>query len=221
MEVNVLFKQRSITSCMKASYDLLTSHPNAFIKQSWTTQVPLAILLAVVLYFLLPNKSLHDWGVYNPWASFIVQTIIYAATIVMAIVAFWHLLPRQQFCPKGEKRKMGKSILRILRHFGGFFMTSFLGIMIVGIVTLIVALPSITLGTAQLFSQLGALDGDPLGTPGYFTPLLLLILVITCYLFVGILSWLGITLAYQYGSYKVQDEEKEKINKHINIESTK
>ena len=187
MEVNVLFKQRSITSCMKASYDLLTSHPKAFIKQSWTTQVPLAILLAVVLYFLLPNKSLHDWGVYNPWASFIVQTIIYAATIVMAIVAFWHLLPRQQFCPKGEKRKMGKS----------------------------------TLGTAQLFSQLGALDGDPLGTPGYFTPLLLLILVITCYLFVGILSWLGITLAYQYGSYKVQDEEKEKINKHINIESTK
>ena len=100
-------------------------------------------------------------------------------------------------------------------------MTCFLGIMIVGIVTLIVALPSITLGTAQLFSQLGALDGDPLGTPGYFTPLLLLILVITCYLFVGILSWLGITLAYQYGSYKVQDEEKEKINKHINIESTK
>ena len=132
MEVNELFKHRSITACMRASYDTITSDFRSLVKQTWTTHVPFAVLLAIVLYFLLPNKPLHDWGAVNPMASFILQTIIYGATIVMAIVSFWHLLPRKQLCPKGEKRKIGKSLLRILRHFGGFFLTSFLGMIIVG-----------------------------------------------------------------------------------------
>ena len=109
MEVNELFKHRSITSCMRASYDTITSDFRSLVKQTWTTHVPFAVLLAIVLYFLLPNKPLHDWGAVNPMASFILQTIIYGATIVMAIVSFWHLLPRKQLCPKGEKRKIGKS----------------------------------------------------------------------------------------------------------------
>ena len=127
MEVNELFKHRSITSCMRASYDTITSDFRSLVKQTWTTHVPFAVLLAIVLYFLLPNKPLHDWGAVNPMASFILQTIIYGATIMMAIVSFWHLLPRKQLCPKDEKRKIGKSLLRVLRHFGGFILTSFLG----------------------------------------------------------------------------------------------
>ena len=207
MEVNELFKQRSITACMKASYNTVTSDIKSFVKQTWATNVPFAVLLAIVLYFLLPNKSLHDWGVVNPMASFILQTIIYLATIVMAVISFWYLMPRKQLCAKGEKGKAGKSLLRILRHFGGFFMTCFLGIMIVGIATFIAALPSIILIIAQFYSQLGALDGDPLGVPGYFTPLLFLVFTITSLLTIYALSWLGISLAYLYGSYKVTDEE--------------
>ena len=103
MEVNELFKHRSITACMRASYDTITSDFRSLVKQTWTTHVPFAVLLAIVLYFLLPNKPLHDWGAVNPMASFILQTIIYGATIVMAIVSFWHLLPRKQLCPKGKK----------------------------------------------------------------------------------------------------------------------
>lgn len=102
MEVNELFKQRSITACMKASYDTVTSDIRSLVKQTWVTHVPFAVLLAIVLYFLLPNKSLHDWGEANPMASFILQTIIYAATLVMAAVSFWHLLPHKQLCPRGE-----------------------------------------------------------------------------------------------------------------------
>ena len=210
MEVNELFKQRSITACMKASYNTVTSDIKSFVKQTWATHVPFAVLLAIVLYFLLPNKSLHDWGVVNPMASFILQTIIYLATIVMAVISFWYLMPRKQLCAKGEKRKVGKSLIRILRHFGGFFMTCFLGIMIVGIATFIAALPSIILIIAQFYSQLGALDGDPLGVPGYFTPLLFVVFIITFLLILYALSWLGISLAYQYGSYQVIDAEKKK-----------
>ena len=214
MEVNELFKQRSITACMKASYNTVTIDIKSFVKQTWATHVPFAVLLAIVLYFLLPNKSLHDWGVVNPMASLILQTIIYLATIVMAVISFWYLMPRKQLCAKGEKRKVGKSLIRILRHFGGFFMTCFLGIMIVGIATFIAALPSIILIIAQFYSQLGALDGDPLGVPGYFTPLLFLVFTLTSLLIIYALTWLGIALAYQYASYKVQDEEKKKLKEN-------
>ena len=112
---------------------------------------------------------------------------------------------------RSQKRKIRKSLLRILRHFGGFFLTSFLGMIIVGIATFIAALPSIILIIAQFYSQLGALDGDPLGVPGYFTPLLFLVFTITFLLIIYALSWLGISLAYQFGSYKVQDEEKKRM----------
>ena len=71
--------------------------------------------------------------------------------------------------------------------------------------------PSIILIIAQFYSQLGALDGDPLGVPGYFTPLLFLVFTITFQLIIYALSWLGISLAYQFGSYKVQDEEKQRM----------
>jgi len=196
---------------MRASYDALTGDIKSAIKQTWATHVPFAVLLAIVLYFLLPNKSLHDWGAANPMASFILQTIIYAATLVMAAVSFWLLMPRKQLRAKGEKREAGKSLLRILRHFGGFLLTIFLGTMIVGIATFVAALPSIILIIAQFYSQLGALDGDPIGVPGYFTPLLFIVFTITCLLIIYALTWLGIALAYLYGSYKVQDEEKRQM----------
>ncbi len=40
MEVNELFKQRSITACMKASYNTVTSDIKSFVKQTWATHVP-------------------------------------------------------------------------------------------------------------------------------------------------------------------------------------
>ena len=46
MEVNELFKHRSITACMRASYDTITSDFRSLVKQTWTTHVPFAVFLA-------------------------------------------------------------------------------------------------------------------------------------------------------------------------------
>ena len=35
MKVNELFKQRSITACMRASYYAMTADPKSFVKQTW------------------------------------------------------------------------------------------------------------------------------------------------------------------------------------------
>lgn len=229
MEVNDFYKSRSITACMRASYDLMTGNFKQMIKNTWFHSLPFAILGAFVLYFLLPNKALHDWGEQNPWMSFILQTIVYGATIVMFFVTLFRLnrsikhynkqkvqMMQSQNADENSKTsapkiKKGKTFLSILRHLGGYLMTCFLGTLICLILACITCLPAGIIATAQLYSQLGALEGDPLGTPAYFTPLLILILIATCYVLIHIIYWLYISLAYQYGSYKVQDEEKQRM----------
>lgn len=216
MEVNTLFKQRSITACMKSSYDLMTSNFKQLMKQTWQTNLPFALLLGITLYFMMPNKALHDWGAMNPMMSFILQTIIYAATIVLFFVTVfftrrWVMKKTKASNTPATKLSFGKRILSIVRHLGGYLMTCFLGGLVCLVLIGISCLPASIITAAQLFSQLGALDGDPLGTPAYFTPLLFLILFATCYVIIYLIHWLGITLAYQHGSYKVQDADKAKL----------
>ncbi len=80
MDTKVLFKNRSITSCMKAAYDYTGSHFTSLIKKTWWATLIYAILMAITVYFRMPNKGLHDWGVENPITSYLLQTIIYAMT---------------------------------------------------------------------------------------------------------------------------------------------
>lgn len=242
MEANILLKQRSITACMKTSYDLMTSRFIQLIKQTWNTNLPFAILLGITLYFMMPNKALHDWGALNPWLSFILQTIIYAGTLVMFVVTiiFTRRWLKKQTADKEEDAKedatkqtadkeataaseapapqklsLGKRMVSILRHLGGYMLTCFLGGLICLVLICITCLPVGIIAAAQMFSQLGALDGDPLGTPGYFTPLLMVILFATCFVIIYLIHWLGITLAYQHGSYSVQDAEKAKLKANL------
>lgn len=276
---------------MKASYELMASHFKSFIKHTWATTIPYACLMACTLFFALPNKPLHDWGLLNPWLSFILQTLIYGATIIMSFVTgasawgwinhkpfkknifpyallslillvlqyipmgiysyfqnslmalaakseakgtliilgvvvllllvtlllslpFCYIIPKRMLLEEGEKMQYKKTFLAGLRHAGGFFTTGFLGSMILFTLTIIVCLPSCIIMIAQLYSQLGALDGDPLGVPGYFTPLLLVVLAVTSFIEIHLLYWLAIAFAYQYGSYKVQDEEKLRLKQN-------
>ena len=220
MEVNTLFKQRSITACMRSSYDLMTSNFKLLIKQTWQTNLPFAFLLGITLYFMMPNKTLHDWGAMNPMMSFILQTIIYVATITMFFVTVyftrrWVIKTATASHAPATKISFGKRSLRILRHLGGYLMTSFLGGLICLVLIGISCLPASIIATAQLFSQLGALDGDPLGTPAYFTPLLFIILFATCFVIIYLIHWLGITLTYQHGSYSVKDAEKAKLKANL------
>lgn len=66
MENKEYLKVRSMTACMKTSYEMMTEDVRGFVKKTWKSHLPLAVLMAVVLYFLLPNKALHDWGWLTP-----------------------------------------------------------------------------------------------------------------------------------------------------------
>lgn len=99
MELN-LYKSRSITSCLKASYNLITDGIKPLLKQSWWTVLTFAVLMAIATFLRLPNKTLHEWGQSNEWISFILQTIIYLLAILASIATgtvLWNWLNGKGF----------------------------------------------------------------------------------------------------------------------------
>lgn len=290
MNINELFKHRSVTACMKASYDLLSSNLKNLLSKTWWAFLPQALLMAIFVYLRMPNKGLHDWGEDSPMASFIFQTIVYLLTIVMGFVgaaAIWkwvnekpfiknlkrffivaicsmiiiygiigiaaviyfaiiaatgafspsaplasqliavlagivlvaavlvlvlpfaYIIPRYMLLESNDKLKPWKSYKCGLRHAGSIFKLGFLGYLLFLCIGFIIETPMMVLMGVQAFSQIGVLEGDPVGVPSYFPILFIgtttLILFISCY--IG--SWLFFAFNYLYGS--IEHDEKEKI----------
>ena len=290
MDTKVLFKNRSITSCMKAAYDYIGSHFTSLIKKTWWATLIYAVLMAITIYFRMPNKGLHDWGVENPITSYLLQTFIYALTwlsfclssaaiwtwltktsfwknlfrftiiyiifeiigcfaigfgyggtfaiyqamaanstltltyavtgivaiillviIALLVLPFAHIIPHVMLKQKEEKLKPWSTYKEGVKHLGSIFLMGFLGTIIICIISCIVLIPTFIMSWAQMSSQMGALGGDPLGVPAYFTPLLLIVLTITIFVLTYVASWLGISYAYLYGSNTCLEKKKKEL----------
>lgn len=390
MDTSVLFKYRSVTACMKASYDLMSQHLTSFFKKTWWAMLIYAIFIAFTVYFRLPNKALHDWGESSPWSSYILQTCIYLGVWVMGIVSsaavwtwlkkkfrtenentkecskeklsdngifreneksendiskdsskhsshcsfkktlirfaivsilfeviftlvvggfcagissfysgytapaaegnpmiqvgaadstaqmgmagnsaagmaggaagmaadstgtahqaiangaaadgsnwmtngaigcilavvlialmllvsvpFANIIPKVMLKEDGEKWSLWKGYKMGLRHFGGIFKMGFLGSVILAIILFVVCIPAFILSWAQMVSQLGALNGDPLGVPALFPILTLIVFILTALVICYAITWLNISFAYFYGANKTMEEKKLEAN---------
>lgn len=95
-----------------------------------------------------------------------------------------------------------------LHHWGINAAVLFLGGLIITIAMAVIAIPAEILVFAQIASQLGALDGDPLGVPAYFTPLLFITLTVIIFIYCYFLLWLTTALYCTYGSIEAQEKEK-------------
>ena len=274
METNFFFKYRSITACMKEAYNLISDQLKPLLKATWWAVGIYAIFMAITIYFRLPNKQLHDWGLSNPWASYIVQTLIYLATwltsfltgaslwkwlnnkpllynlwrlglltiladvfvgiiitiypiataslplvwniivgfclLVVAIIVY---LPFANITPAwllyvGADFHPWQSYKQGLRHLGSILLLGFLSLLIIAILSGFILAPAMVLTGAQLSSQLGALNGDSLGVPIYFTPLLIFILVLSVFILFYVVSWMLLALVYLYGSNTEKDKKR-------------
>lgn len=393
MDTTVLFKYRSVTACMKASYDLMNHHLTSLLKKTWWAMLIYAIFVAFTLYFRLPNKALHDWGEASPWSSYIIQTFIYLGVWVTGIVscaAIWvwlkkmfskakgesypkvsgekmfekkvtdekvseekeseekeseekvpdekvsevnklnatnenkskisfkktlirfalisilfdfilglvvggftggvssfyqgyaahaaadnpmiqvgaaadstaqmgmaadsigaahqaiangtaatdgtswmtngaigcilgivfialmllvcipfaNIIPQVMLKGQGEKWELWKSYKMGLRHFGGIFKMAFLGGIILSIILFVVSIPAMILCWSQVTSQLGALNGDPLGVPSYFPIQTFIVFTLTIFALSYAFTWLNISFVYFFGANKALEEKK-------------
>lgn len=135
--------------------------------------------------------------------------IVAATALCMAVsLPFAYLTPKYMLQEKGEKLRPWKSFKCGFRHMGSIFKMGFLGSLVILVAGILIYIPLAILIGAQVSAQMGTLEGDPVGTPSYFTFLFIVVTALLLFVFAYILHWLFISYIYLYGS--IENDEKKK-----------
>lgn len=138
-----------------------------------------------------------------------VLAIVAAIVLCMAVsLPFAYLTPKYMLQEKGERLRPWKSFKCGFRHMGSIFKMGFLGSLVILVAGILIYIPLAILIGAQVSAQMGTLEGDPVGTPSYFTLLFIVVTALLLFVFAYILHWLFISYIYLYGS--IENDEKKK-----------
>lgn len=138
-----------------------------------------------------------------------VFAIVAAIVLCMAVsLPFAYLTPKYMLQEKGEKLRPWKSFKCGFRHMGSIFKMGFLGCLVILVAGILIYIPLAILIGAQVSAQMGTLEGDPVGTPSYFTFLFIVVTALLLFVFAYIMHWLFISYIYLYGS--IENDEKKK-----------
>lgn len=307
--ITIQQNDRSLTACMHEAIDTAQKEWRQILRASWPAVLVMTIFATTTLLFRLPNKSLHDWGLTAPTASFIIQTIVYTGTILAAFfyeasvfhlfrsgsrratlwrttkmmvltltltgviffLAFWGFKESSIFLvnhiqqpaaiiiissvaivllavvlflivpfsyvytryilDNQVKLKNYWSLWRTgLRRWGLLFIAWILVTLLLTVTTALTFLPANILITAQTISQLGALDGDSLGTPAYFPIFVIVFSAIAffCFFYLAMIAHFflfNLTAAidaHEKGKREMTEAEKEEVEEEkIELENIK
>lgn len=138
-----------------------------------------------------------------------VLAIVAAIVLCMAVsLPFAYLTPKYMLLEKGKRLRPWKSFKCGFRHMGSIFKMGFLGSLVILVAGILIYIPLAILIGAQVSAQMGTLEGDPVGTPSYFTFLFIVVTALLLFVFAYILHWLFISYIYLYGS--IENDEKKK-----------
>ncbi len=94
-------------------------------------------------------------------------------------------------------------------RWGMLFGAMFFTVVIISILSFVIFVPFIILVTSQTINQLGMLNGDPSGVPGYFFWLLIAITLLTMFIFSYEIIWAMLVNYYVYGAIETKEKLKE------------
>lgn len=137
--------------------------------------------------------------------------LLYIILYLLAYLPFAYIVPRYMLLEKGEALRPWKSFKVGLRHCGAIFKMGFLGGLLIMVCNIVLYIPMAIIEGAQVFSQLGVLDGDPAGVPGYFTVLNLVVSTLVFFVYYYIVNWLLISFIYLYGSIEYDEKAKAQL----------
>lgn len=138
-----------------------------------------------------------------------VLAIVAAIVLCMAVsLPFAYLTPKYMLLEKGKRLRPWKSFKCGFRHMGSIFKMGFLGSLVILVAGILIYIPLAILIGAQVSAQMGTLEGDPVGTPSYFTFLFIVVTALLLFIFAYILHWLFISYIYLYGS--IENDEMKK-----------
>ncbi len=201
-EKDILLKIRSSRACIRDGYKLFTANFRRLFRSTWVVAIVFAILSAAAS--ALPVLISPSY--------ILIGLLLETIAVILLLVATNKILHK-----KGFLQKVGKaSIKGWLRHIGMVFLVTIVCLFIVAALILLTSLPATIMMAANWTSQIGVINGDPEGMPGY-----VLWLSIAVFLIAGFMKayvWLTILcpLYLTRTSIVLQEKErKEFINKKI------
>ena len=144
----------------------------------------------------------------TPTAIMTLSVLLFFIIAILLFMPLAYIVPRYMLLEKGKGLHLWKSYKTGFRHSGAIFKMGFLGGLLLIVCNIVLSIPMSIITGAQIFSQLGVLDGDAAGVPGYFTPLYLIVSTIVFFVYFYMTAWLLISFIYLYGS--IESDEKEK-----------
>lgn len=102
------------------------------------------------------------------------------------------------------------------RHWGHLFLMGLIVSLIMMVIALIVTLPFCIILVAHIENQTGMLLGDADGTPGYFTPMFVVVTILTLFVVTYEIIWAIVVQYFVYGTITTQETERKKHLKEIN-----
>ncbi|HCN54606.1 MAG TPA: hypothetical protein DIS88_12695 [Prevotella sp.] len=105
------------------------------------------------------------------------------------------------------------------RHWGFLMITTFISMLILIVLSSILFIPFSIILTAQVFNQLGMLDGDPNGAPSGFFAGVIAVTVLTLFIDAFLYIWYYFVLYYAYGSIEALEKERKELKLEEQIDS--
>jgi hypothetical protein len=138
--------------------------------------------------------------------------LLLLAVYIIVIVPFMYSAFKYIMQPEEKvKAILGKNYVVGLRHWGFLFSVGFVVTILTTIVGVIIFIPFLIIFAAQSVSQLGAMDGDATGMPGYFPYLMFFVSIITFFALTYLMIFINSVQYYVYGSIEAREEEKRKF----------
>ena len=152
-EKDILKKIRSSRACISDGYQLFTGNFRKLFRMTWPVALGFAVISAIASALpVLLSPTLV-------WPAMALETL----AVIVYLYLSNRILHKRSFLEKTEKA----SAAGWMRHLGMVLLVGIVCLFIVAILTLFTSLPSIIMMAANWESQMGVMNGDPLGMPSY------------------------------------------------------
>ena len=201
-EKNILLKTRSSRACIRDGYQLFTANFRRIFRLTW----PLAIVFAV-----LSAAASAMAVLVAPWLA-LPAVALETIFVILLLLAVRRQLYKRGFFEKTEKT----GFKPWLRHLGMVLLVLIVCLVIISILTMLTSMPTIIMMAANWTSQMGVINGDPIGMPDYVKWL-----SIGAFLVAGFLrAYVWMTLLCPFylmgGSIAMQEKERQEFDLKTN-----
>ena len=169
------------------------------------------IAISVVADLFLAGLAVLALKVLGKFTALIAIGVL-TVILVAALLPLIYAMTKYVLTPKTHFLQMaGPAYVVGMRHVGSIFLVTLVVLIITALLTLVVQLPANILYIANLQSQIGALQGDPLGVPDYMGRLNFVVFALMGFLQGYIHLSTLFPYYFLYGSIEKQEEERRQL----------